>query len=373
MFSYLKKFSAAFHEGGKPVPLQLLEALQLRLCASPLGIGEYLDYGVWHRSITPAMRNEFIGWRQSSKLDKLLNNDSSRILANDKLINYLILRSAGYPIPLTIATYTIEGRKIANEIVLKTLGDLKKFLDDNIYPVYVKPISAGYGRGVVGLKGRNSKSFCRMDGKLISHDEFMAPFNFPSYRGMLFQKPLIAHPSVAELTGSDAISCIRFICFVTSSGPIIHTAFWKIVAGQNMLDNFSHGHFGNCLGAIELKSGEVVRAIHRMGPGGMLSEHPTTKKPLIGFTLPDWSKARDLVLSASKHFPGLRLQNWDVALCTDGPVLLELNTESELNVPQAISGRGFNDYRLHKILEDINREDDAIRKSALSLPPTYIQ
>lgn len=364
MSPLLKMISLACSEGGKSIPHQLLEALQLRIHPSPLGISEYFEYGVWHRSITRAMRDEFIGWRQSSELDKLLNDDYSRVLANDKLLNYLVLRVAGYPIPQPIATYTKEGRRIADEIVLQSQVEVDNFLLGNIYPIYVKPISAGYGRGVMGIAGRAGEFFTMMDGNHLSHDEFISPFDFPLYRGMLFQKPLTAHPIISELTGSEAVSCVRFICFITSKGPIIHTAFWKIIAGNNMIDNFSHGLYGNCLGAIDIDKGVIIRAISRMGPGGQIIQHPTTKKPLIGFGLPDWTLAKDLVLSASHHFPGLRLQNWDVTLTPDGPVLLELNTESELNVPQAISGRGFKDSKLREILEDIKHERENHRRAA---------
>jgi hypothetical protein len=363
MLSSLRKFSLARRDGGKAIPRQLLEALQLRLSPSPLGISEYFEYGIWHRSITPALRDEVIGWRQSGELDKLLNDDYSRVLANDKLLNYLVLCAAGYPVPLPVATYTTEGRRISKEIVLRSHDEVEKFLQGDIYPVYVKPVCAGYGRGVMGLCGKEGDAYRVMDGRLVSHAEFMAPFSFSPYRGMIFQKPLIAHPSIVELTGSESVSCVRFICFVTSRGPVIHTAFWKIIAGRNMIDNFAHGSFGNCLGAIDLETGAIGRAIARMGPGGLITQHPTTNKPLRGFVLPDWSRAKDLVLSASRSFPGLRLQNWDVTLGPEGPVLLELNTESELNVPQAISGRGFRDAHLLEILDDIRQEREAYRRA----------
>lgn len=366
MFKILRRFSEARNEGGKPVPKQLFEALRLRVRRSPLGISEYLDCGIWHRSVTPSMRDEFIGWRQSNELDRLFNDDSSRVLANDKLLNYLVLHSLGYPIPRPVATYTTEGRRISDEKVLRTHDEVEEFLKGDIYPLYVKPISAGYGHGVMGLKGRDGQSFCMMDGSLISRDELMAPFGFLPYRGMLFQKPLQAHPAIAELTGSSAIACVRFICFVTSGEPVIHTAFWKIVAGNNMMDNFSHGDYGNCLGAVDLDSGAIVRAIARIGPGGVIDRHPTTGRPLIGFTLPNWSQAKDLVLSASRHFPGLRLQNWDVALSPEGPVLLELNTESELNIPQAISGRGFRDARLNGFLAEMEQGKEACLRAVAS-------
>ena len=344
-----------------------MEAIRLRLKKSPVGLSEYFDYGIWHDSITPAMCDDFIGWKGSSELDNALNNDQSRVLANDKLINHLILTSAGLPSPIPLATFTAGGRRIADERVLKTLDDVRALLQESaIYPFYVKPISAGYGRGVLGVTAREGDSLVLFDGSRITIDKFMAPFSFGPYRGMLFQRPLTAHPAVLDLTGTEAVSCVRFICFVTSSGPVIHTAFWKITAGRNMLDNFAHGDYGNCLGAIDTRTGKIIRAISKMGPGGQIANHPTTNKPIIGFQLPDWEAAIDLVKSASACFPGLRLQNWDVALCPQGPVLLELNTESELGVPQAISGRGLMDKQLRDILSQIDADNQRHRAAIAS-------
>lgn len=353
--------STAKNGEGKPPARQLLEMAKLRLRKPAVGIGEYCEYGIWRKSISPAMVDEFIGWRQSALLDRHLNEDSSRVLANDKLLNYLVLRAGGYPIPEPIASYTRSGRRIGQERVLTRLEDVHAFLDEDIYPFYVKPISAGYGHGVSGVAAREEEGFRLLDDSIVSREKLMRPFSFPPYVGMLFQRPLSAHPAIAELTGTTAVSCIRFICFITSEGPVIHTAFWKITTGRNMLDNFSHGDYGNCLGVADLTSGKITRVIARMGPGGEITQHPTTGKPLLGFQLPDWQQARELVCSATKEFPGLRLQNWDVAFCPTGPVLLELNTESELAVPQAISGRGLMDPALRKILADIDTEKKTYR------------
>ncbi|MBK8894994.1 MAG: hypothetical protein IPN64_13465 [Propionivibrio sp.] len=361
MGSLLESIRAARAAGGKPALLQLLEILKLRLRQSPIGIGEYFEYGIWHASITPDMRDEFIGWRQSGDLDRKLNDVECRVLAEDKLLNYMILCSKGFPIPTPIATYCTNGRQIGDEKALRTHDEVRSFLKDEVYPFYVKPISAGYGHGVLGVTAREDESFRLFDGRLIGLDEFMAPFSFSPYKGMLFQKPLTSHPDIAEVTGTEAVSCVRFICLVTSAGPVIHTAFWKITTGRNMLDNFSHGDYGNCLGAINIGNGTIVRVISRMGPGGQIERHPTTQKPLLGLALPDWDLAVDMVCSASRQFPGLRLQNWDVALCPEGPVLLELNTESELAIPQAISGHGLKDLRLREILADIEQTRAAYR------------
>jgi putative polysaccharide biosynthesis protein len=351
---------------GKPFCRHLIDAITLRLRRPPIGLGEYLDYGIWRRAITPQLRDEFIGWRQSAALDKSLNLDPSRVLANNKLISYLILQKQGLPIPEPVATFTVNGQRIGQEIVLESIDSVREFLQQNVYPFYVKPISAGYGRDVLGVTARDGQQLDLMDGNSISIDDFLRPFEFAPYDGMLLQRPLKAHSAIAELTGTEAISCVRFICFVTPSGPVVHTAFWKVTVGNNMLDNFSHGHYGNCLASVDIELGTVTGAIAKMSPLEEIERHPGTNRRLIGFSLPDWGKALELVYSASVNFPGLRLQNWDVAFCSDGPVIVELNTESELAVPQAISGRGLMDKRLRKILDEISAGDELIKAAVLS-------
>jgi hypothetical protein len=364
MASLLGTLRLARAAGNKPLARQLSEACRLRFGKYAVGISEYFDYGISRQSVTPAMCNEFIGWKQSAELDSRLNARPSRVLANDKLINHVILQAAGLPSPTPLATYTGCGRRVGSEPLLTTRADVLAFLRGDVYPFYVKPISAGYGRGVMGVSGRDGDTLELFDGTTATIEQFMKPFDFEPYRGMLFQKPLAAHPAIAALTGTQAISCVRFICFVTSQGPVLHTAFWKITAGKNMLDNFAHGDYGNCLGAIDIASGTIVRAIAKLGPGGVIGQHPSTGQPLIGFALPDWERAVALVKAACVNFPGLRLQNWDVALCPQGPVLLELNTESELGVPQAISGAGLMDLRLRDILRQMD-VDDHLHRSAV--------
>lgn len=362
------RFAETLACGGHAIHRQVLDALKLRFRRLPVGVSEYFDYGVWHQSITPELRDQFIGWRQSALLDQTLNLNPSRILANDKVITCLILQVMGFAIPEPVATYSPQARTIGHEKSLLTLDAVRRFLLEDIYPFYVKPISGGYGRHVLGVKAREGERLRLLDGSSLAVDDFLKPFEFKPYQGMIFQRPLVAHSDIANVTGTNAVSCVRFICLVTPSGPVIHTAFWKITVGNNMLDNFSHGHFGNCLGAIDVERGTVTRAISRMGPGGEISQHPGTGRALVGFELPQWRRSVELVLEASAHFPGLRLQNWDVAICPDGPVLVELNTESELAVPQGITGRGLMDDRMQKLLAEIAQGDAAVKASIASRP-----
>ena len=351
---------------GKSVSRQLREAIALRLGKQSIGISEYFEYGLWDPKLGAHERAEFIGWRTSAKLDRRFNNDFSRVLANDKLINYIILNAQGLPMPRPLATYSANRRRIANEISLHTRDEVLSFLASTNYPVFVKPISAGYGRGVSGLAGFDGTQVQLLDGTSIEFGKFFAPFEFLPFQGMLFQECAASHAAIQALTGSSAVCCIRMICLVTRQETIIHTAFFKIVTGRNMLDNFSHGDYGNLLATIDTERGVITHAIRRIGPEGAIERHPDTGMPLIGFQLPDWESAIALAKEATHHFPGLGIQNWDIALTPAGPILIELNTESELAVPQAIHRRGMMDARMQDALRTLGEERQAAAQSVIS-------
>jgi hypothetical protein len=128
-------------------------------------------------------------------------------------------------------------------------------------------------------------------------------------------------------------------------------AFWKIARARNITDNFCMGETGNLLAAIDKDTGAIQRVVTGLWPQGQeVTHHPDTLQPFNGFTLPDWPNAIDMCLAASHHFPGLRLQHWDIAFCRQGPVLMELNTEADLGVPQFLGRTPFVNERITDML-----------------------
>jgi hypothetical protein len=85
----------------------------------------------------------------------------------------------------------------------------------------------------------------------------------------------------------------------------------------------------------------------------LVTEHPDTEQSLVGFKLPDWAELRELCLTAATAYPGLRLQNWDIAIGDNGPVILEVNVEGSMDLHQLAGGRGILDGVLVETLADL--------------------
>lgn len=320
-----------------------------------LGVHEYYELEVFDDRYYPGKaKDDCIGWRASALLDQRLNHNYWRATANDKVLSYALLQQYGLPTPETIATFSIAKRRVGRERSLTTQAELEAYLDAELtFPVFIKPIHGSYGRGTYLLTAYDAvaREFTDSQGKRLGFKELASACMTKQFSGMLFQKPLQPHPTVRALTGPTT-SCVRVIVAMSPGGPKIHLAFWKVARAHNITDNFHMGSTGNLLAAIDLKTGVIERVITGLWPGGEeIREHPDTRNVMVGKVIPNWEEALSLCLSAAVHFQGLRLQHWDVAFCEQGPVLMELNTEADLGVPQLLARKPFFDSALKSLAD----------------------
>ena len=107
------------------------------------------------------------------------------------------------------------------------------------------------------------------------------------------------------------------------------------------------------LGAIDLETGKVTRVVS--GYGFDLREietHPNTEKAIKGMTLPYWPELKAMCLEYSRVFEKIRYLSWDIALCPQGPVVVEVNTGSSFMLSQLATGEGFLTDRFCAFLEN---------------------
>lgn len=148
------------------------------------------------------------------------------------------------------------------------------------------------------------------------------------------------------------LSSVRLIVLLEAGLPRLFRAVWKIPTGENMIDNFMHGRTGNLVGSVDIRNGRIERVV--TGTGSSLSvraTHPDTNKELIGVCLPYWSQIKKVCLDGASALAGLRMQHWDIALCPNGPVALEVNVEGSLDLHQIAAQRGIYDEDLQHFIK----------------------
>jgi len=333
---------------------ELIEKIRLRLGKTKLGTSEYRYYHLEddHFS-TFEQKQEFIGWQFSSYLDKQLNDDKWRLVANDKIIFYSIMKAAGLAYPEIYAIYNNEIRPVEGTTALNTQELAWQFLLQQAnYPFFVKPVHGTYGRGAFSAITVDKDKCCVTmgNGEARSIQDILEQFKEGWSKGYILQKILEPHPKVHELVG-NRLSSLRIVVLLTNEGAKMFRGVWKFPTGTNMSDNFMHGETGNLIANINLKNGLIDAPVTGTGANiSTVSQHPDTGMELLGLKVPMWESVCSMCLTAAQLFPGLRMQHWDIALCPDGPVALEVNVEGSVDLHQISGRKGFYDKTLQKLL-----------------------
>lgn len=350
--NYLAMAGQARAQSGVGVMRQWAEILGLRFGESQLGVSEYYNYRLFDRRLSDDDRRQFAGYRRESRVDRLLNKDYWRAVANDKLVFYAALRGLGFPYPRVRAVCHPVGRFFPDATDIRTADELRRFLSETSYPIFLKPIHGSFGRGACSADAFDAAQDALVlgNGKTWSLHEAAATMLAPATAGYIVQDLVEPHAAIREFCRATA-SSVRMVVVHGPRGTEVFRCAWKIPVGRNMSDNFMHGASGNLLAAVDPVSGRVQRVI--TGPGLGLREverHPDTGQALRDTVLPNWGQMRDICLSAATCFPGLRLQNWDVAIGQSGPVILEVNVEGSMDLHQLAGGRGILDQTLRDAL-----------------------
>lgn len=355
---YIREFRQAAGLAGRPMVGLCFEALRLRLGANRLGISEYLDYHAWAGGETDgAGEFEYIGSRMSRAIDRAMNQDAWRALANDKLLALQMLTAHGFPVPQTIAVYCPKGRSLAGARSFSSAAGFIDFLTEaRPFPAFAKPIFGTYGRAAFLMTGHDpsAKGFALGDGSSLSAERLQTLMEFEPFHGFLLQRPIQQHGDLAQWVGSTICSA-RLMVLFTGAEPEPFCAFWKVATGSNMTDNFAHGRSGNGIAWIDIETGHVDHLVSGVGPEALVDDAlPQPLADLVGRTLPNWNEGRELALKASRLFPGLGFQHWDIAFGAGGPLLVEVNTEPDLGVAQLCAGRGLLNARLKGAVREAN-------------------
>lgn len=352
---------------GRSLADLVTEILRLRAGPGRLGVSEYFDYRLYLDDLTADEKREFCGYRAQAVLEDILVDTYSKFLSLDKLTFHHLMRGYGYPTPTVHAVYSSAPRTWTGA-TLHGPAELAGFLASRTdWPMYVKPCYGGFGRGNTSIAGRSGTSLVLGNGSTVELDEFCKSIQDPSGLGWMVQEALQPHPSIARVCG-ERVSGIRVHPFIGRSGVAIHRVLWKINVGTHDSDNFVHGTSGNMLADIDVDTGRVRRVIAGVGfEQREVQAHPISGEPLIGFELPWFHDAIDLVRRAASAFPGFLCQGWDVALCGRGPVLLEVNWFGDVDLPQQSLRRGFLDASLRTLMRQRGIEPFLFGKGR----PTY--
>jgi hypothetical protein len=320
-----------------------------RLAAGPGSItpAEYFIYRLFDPNLSLEEKDRFLGKRLQPLLHARCMDRRWQAIANDKLVFHGFMSSLGFPVPRLLGLYHPIRSGSADAATLRNSEELRVFLRSLSRSAFAKPVDGAYSLGCLAIEAvdASSETLRLAFGQTASIDE-VARYMERRRHGYILQERLHPHAEMGRVVG-PALSTIRMLVFLSSTGPQLVQALWKIPRGHNVADNYWRG---NLLGAIDIETGKVLRAVSGVGVNQQQHQtHPDSGAALLGWIVPDWSEAKRLCPKAAANLPGLRTQSWDIAIVERGPVLIEVNAGGDLNLPQIAHGRGLLDdrYRAH--------------------------
>ncbi|MDD2207846.1 MAG: sugar-transfer associated ATP-grasp domain-containing protein [Bacilli bacterium] len=214
--------------------------------------------------------------------------------------------------------YKFDDKGIFNEIFNDYLKREYILINENNFNAFkqftinnkeliVKPIDGVGGVGVEKIIIGKSTDLIKLFNKLIKNKQY------------LVEECIKQHPKISKLY-KDSVNTLRLFTFYDGKESHVLNSVFKIGNG-GVTDNFSSGSmytFTDDKGKI------IVPAIDQ--EDNIYSIHPITKEKLVGFTVPLYFDACDLAKKASKVVPDVKYIGWDIAITSDGPVIIEGNS-----------------------------------------------
>lgn len=251
---------------------------------------------------------------------------------NNKLTTHLLLRAMDIPSTELLGVY---WRGAVHRFPAEQRTPLVEYLNSLSagQQVFVKPLTGAEGKRIFAVRRLDNGGF-RLNGIEVPLAAVRAEIEADK-RPMVVEAGLEQHRDEAALF-EGTTNTLRLLTMLDMKDrtPFIVVAVQRIGAGTSgVVDNWSAGGLS---ARIDLDSGRLGKATRLPGPEGLrwFSTHPDNGAPIEGVQVPYWGEVVDTVLHAARVLSFMEYIGWDVIVTPQGPVVLEANINSGMNVLQ---------------------------------------
>ena len=245
---------------------------------------------------------EFYNLNREQRKTYLTRGKNSQIIRkfNDKSKFYLIDNKENF--------YKGYKEFIKRDWILlngKNFDEFEQFLEKNKIAI-VKPVDGEGGKGVEKIENIN------LNGNRILYEKLV------KNKQNIVEQCIMQHKELNELY-SDSVNSLRMFTFYKEGKVYFLQAILKIGNG-GVVDNFSSG---GMYAYVDENGYVYTEAIDR--EDNIFAEHPISKHKIVGFKIPMFEEAVELVKKAANVVPEVRYVGWDVAISNNGPMIIEGN------------------------------------------------
>lgn len=234
--------------------------------------------------------------------------------------------------------------------------DLRKIFNNaNVHKVIIKPIRGHAGRGIYIVKRKGSKLLVQSD----AGEEDLQIFVL---RGRYIVQAVIEQDKKISEISSSSINTIRVVTILSKSGDVIVvSSSMRFGVGSSYVDNWSSG--GIAVG-INHTTGALGKVAYDKY-GKKYTHHPVSGVELLDFRIPKWELILESAKKVQNAFPYYKLLGLDIALSDDGPVLIEVNANSDIIFQEQTSGPLLKNRRVAEAFDEYNLLVNSSQKDVL--------
>jgi Sugar-transfer associated ATP-grasp len=257
-----------------------------------------------------------------ARLAKKIDGPQGEIL-NDKIVSFYVFSGLGARTPAIYAekarghfvVFDGQGAGLDLEALVRAKGE-----------VVVKPRSDSGGRGFLRLEWRDGRF--RVNGEPSDR--------LPDPGRDYLVKEFVRQHAYAARVYPRTTNTLRLLTMWEdgSDAPFLATAIHRFGTARSFpVDNWGAGGLS---APIDLETGVLGRAA--AAPSSNRLEwhelHPETRERIAGLQVPGWGAVKDSVLALAGKLPYLPYVGWDVVVTEAEPVIIEGNSNSDVNLLQ---------------------------------------
>jgi hypothetical protein len=292
---------------------------------------EAMQFGILDPNADQEMQKRQLSQAKLNQITLALNPIKFRYLLDNKVVFYKHCQLNNIVIPKVYAIFIKKksGYKHDNTL-LSTKNEWMDFIDNETPDSFViKPALGLQGKGILFLSKKNGDFFDQDGSRLTAESIYDYLATNKLFDLFIFQEKLIPHHDLATLSDTDAIQTVRLISYIDSNNnfQVLHS-FFKVICGNNRIDNLCGGRLGNLCAILNSKEGKIdycYRMLEQHNGFQIVDNHPNSGLPFKDFKLPYWDEALKLIENASRVFLPLRSVGWDIAMTDSGPIVVEGN------------------------------------------------
>lgn len=305
---------------------------------------EYFLYSLYSEKMPQQYREKFVSRTTRDKFLERINPLQYILLARNKYITKMLLKSLGIPTPELLFLYDPQAGLDSATVLNNPKSVETRLLQISGKQFIVKVLEGEHGKGINVYNGieMTQEGFraLHLSGEIHSISQLL---DFAGKGQRLIFEEKVKQSEAFSSLNPTSVNTVRMLTFLHPNGEAdLLLSFIRIGRQGRWVDNAGKG--GNVMATINKKTGRLENIISYINYKSFvpLTHHPDSGINLEEFKIENWDGLLDQVLDFHRKLSWLKAIGWDIAITDSGPVVIEINNRWDL-IGQTITREGWFD------------------------------